>query len=186
MNKYVKRGMDNFYKRNFSQAMFNFSMALSLNPTSKEARLGAILSDMASEKEEEATALFEYYIFAKESGEKNSEDVVEEIVDSVSSSIEEISSMLIEKEVETKINQENGIVYEDFIKLVSNRGSFKEAFEDIMFSTKVLISNKHDFIDFLDKLIDNGFVEMSLAYLESAIDLFPADEKLLSLIKKVK
>lgn len=59
---------------------------------------------------------------------------------------------------------ENGIKYEDFIALIQSRGSFKEVFEDIMFSTKVIISRKEDFVDFLAKLIENGFVEVSLNY----------------------
>ncbi|MBN2832720.1 MAG: tetratricopeptide repeat protein, partial [Campylobacterales bacterium] len=79
-----------------------------------------------------------------------------------------------------------GIKYEDFLTLIESRGSFKEAFEDIMFSTKVIISKKEDFVDFLSKLMENGFVEMSLNYLESAVTLFPNDEQLLSLIKKVQ
>ncbi len=86
---------------------------------------------------------------------------------------------------EAKINAENGIKYEDFMRLVGVRGNFKEVFEDIMFSTKVIISRKEDFVDFLSKLIENGFVEMSLNYLESAVIRFPNDEQLLSLIKKV-
>ena len=71
------------------------------------------------------------------------------------------------------------------MKLIEARGSFKEAFEDIMFSTKVIISRKEDFVDFLAKLIENGFVEISLNYLESAVTLFPNDEQLLTLIKRV-
>ncbi len=71
------------------------------------------------------------------------------------------------------------------MSLIEARGSFKEAFEDIMFSTKVIISRKEDFVDFLAKLIENGFVEISLNYLESAVTLFPNDEQLLTLIKKV-
>ena len=55
-----------------------------------------------------------------------------------------------------------------------------------MFSTKVIISRKEDFVDFLSKLMENGFVEISLNYLESAVTLFPNDEQLLTLIKKVQ
>ncbi len=55
-----------------------------------------------------------------------------------------------------------------------------------MFSTKVLISKKEDFVDFLTKLIDNGFTEISMNYIESAISVFPNDKKLISLINRVK
>ena len=48
----------------------------------------------------------------------------------------------------------DAIKYEDFKKLIESRGSFRIAFEDIMFSTKVAIENKEDFFDFVDKLIE--------------------------------
>jgi hypothetical protein len=52
----------------------------------------------------------------------------------------------------------DAIRYEDFKKLlIESRGSFRIAFEDIMFSTKVAIENKDDFYDFVTKLIDNDF-----------------------------
>ncbi|MCD8477191.1 MAG: hypothetical protein LRY68_04160 [Sulfurospirillum sp.] len=99
---------------------------------------------------------------------------------------EKIAHLFKQGDLESRINAENGIKYEDFLTLIESRGSFKEAFEDIMFSTKVIISKKEDFVDFLSKLIENGFREMSLNYLESAVTLFPNDEQLLSLIKKVQ
>ena len=55
-----------------------------------------------------------------------------------------------------------------------------------MFSTKVIIHKKDDFIDFLEKLIDNGFKEVSMNYFESASQLYPHDEKLQQLVKKVE
>lgn len=186
MNAYIKTGIEKFYAKNFSEAMFQFALALSIDPQSKEARIGAILCDMAIQNEEQAMALFEYYILTKENGAEDCEDVMEEIINSVEAHSDKIAHLFTENDLEARINAENGIKYEDFMNLIQSRGSFKEAFEDIMFSTKVIISRKEDFIDFLSKLIDNGFIEMSFNYLESAITLFPNDEQLLSLIKKVK
>lgn len=185
MNAYIKTGIEKFYAKNFTEAMFQFSLALSVDPQSKEARIGAILCDMAIQNEEQAMALFEYYILTKENGAEDCEDVMEEIINSVEEHSDKLAHLFTESDLEARINAENGIKYEDFMNLIQSRGSFKEAFEDIMFSTKVIISKKEDFVDFLSKLIENGFVEMSLNYLESAITLFPNDEQLLSLIKKV-
>ena len=42
----------------------------------------------------------------------------------------------------TTVNQLDAINYEDFQLLIKQRGSFKVAFEDIMFSTKVAIEKK--------------------------------------------
>lgn len=186
MSGYIKRGIEKFYEKNFSDAMIQFGLALSDDPKSKEARIGAILCDMAMQNEEQATALFEYYLLTKANGAEDCEDIIEEIINSVEKNSEKIAHLFKEEDLETRINAEYGIKYEDFLALIESRGSFKEAFEDIMFSTKVIISKKEDFIDFLAKLIENGFIEISLNYLESAVTLFPNDEQLLSLIKKAQ
>ena len=185
MNEYVKKGIEQFYEKNFKEAMMQFALALSVDPKSKEARIGAILCDMATHNEEQAVALFEYYILTKENGAEDCEEVMEDIINSVEEHSEKIAHLFHENDFEARINAENGIKYEDFMALIESRGSFKEAFEDIMFSTKVIISKKEDFVDFLAKLIQNGFIEMSLNYLESAVTLFPNDEQLLSLIKEI-
>ncbi|MBV5278692.1 MAG: tetratricopeptide repeat protein [Campylobacteraceae bacterium] len=186
MNQHAKRGIDKFYEKNFSGALFDFSLSLNADPSSKEARIGAILCDMAFENEEQAVALFEYYILTKENGAIDCEEIMEEIIHSVDTNREKMAHLFVEDQLEAKINAENGIKYEDFMALIESRGSFKEAFEDIMFSTKVIISKKEDFVDFLAQLIDNGFIDISLNYLESAVTFFPNDEQLLSLIKKVQ
>lgn len=186
MSVYIKKGIECFYNKKFSDAMFQFALELSANPESKEARIGAILCDMAVQNEEQAMALFEYYLLTKENGVEDYEDIMEELINSVEKNTDKIAHLFSNYDIETQINAENGIKYEDFLALIESRGSFKEAFEDIMFSTKVIISKKEDFVDFLAKLIDNGFIEMSLNYLENAITLFPNDEQLLFLIKKVQ
>ena len=54
-----------------------------------------------------------------------------------------------------------------------------------MFSTRVLITSKEDFIDFLDSLTQNGFEDMALSYVESAINSFPNDERILSIFRSL-
>lgn len=184
MNDLIQKAMSHFYAKEFTQAMNAFSQELSLNPHSKEARIGVLLCDMAVENPEQAMSLFEYYLLSKESGVKNCEEAMERIIHSVDENQAKIAHLLGKNDLEARINAENGIKYEDFIALINDRGSFKEAFEDIMFSTKVIISRKEDFVDFLAKLIENGFVDISLNYLESAVSLFPNDDQLLRLIKK--
>ncbi|MDD2384449.1 MAG: tetratricopeptide repeat protein [Sulfurospirillaceae bacterium] len=186
MIDYFKQGITVFFEKKFDEAMRNFSLELSQNPLSKQARIGAILSDMAQHSEEQAIALFEYYLVTKDNGTENCEEMMEEIINAVENNLDTISNLLSDSSFEDKINAENGIRYEDFLTLIESRGSFKEAFEDIMFSTKVIISKKEDFVDFLAQLIDNGFVEISMNYLESAVSIFPNDEQLLTLIKKVQ
>jgi len=186
MSQYFQKGVDKFYEKKFSDAMIQFALALNEDPKSKPARIGAILCDMAIQNEEQAMALFEYYLLTKENGAEDCEEVMEEIINSVEENSEKIAHLFKNDDLEARINAENGIKYEDFMALIESRGSFKEAFEDIMFSTKVIISKKEDFVDFLAKLIENGFIDISLNYLESAVTLFPNDDQLLSLIKKAQ
>jgi hypothetical protein len=68
---------------------------------------------------------------------------------------------------------------------VDSGESFRETFENIMFSTKVIITQKEDFIDFLDNLIDHDFAEMALSYLENALSVYPSDKLLRKLLKKL-
>ena len=62
MNEWIKKGIGHFYAKNFSEALKDFSFALNAEPTSKEARIGALLCDMAVDNEAQAVALFEYYL----------------------------------------------------------------------------------------------------------------------------
>jgi tetratricopeptide (TPR) repeat protein len=185
MSKYLKRAMNHFYNKEFQEALLDFSLELEKKPNSKDAKVGAMLSDLAQGKEEEAIALFEYYLVAKQSDIKDFEESIKDIIDALEiDDVEQMSELLFQKELETKIDEENGIAYDDFKTIIDNKKSFKEAFEDIMFSTKVIIHNKEDFLDFLEQLLENGFTEMSMSYFESAVSLFPNDEKLLALIQK--
>lgn len=185
MNRYKSLGIESFYNKEFSRALFYFSLALKENPYDKEARICAILADLATEREEEALSLFEYYTMSENSSEEN-DTVLEEIIDSLEVGPEKLLSMFENQSLETHIQEEDGIVYEDFLELVKTKGNFKEAFENIMFSTKVLIANKEDFIDFLDNLIEHGYIEMSFRYLESAVSIFPNEIKFHSLLKKAQ
>jgi len=76
-------------------------------------------------------------------------------------------------------------MYQDFKKIIDEGASFKETFENIMFSTRVLITKKEDFLDFLDKLIENDFEEMALTYLDSALTIYPSDKILHKLFEKL-
>jgi tetratricopeptide (TPR) repeat protein len=185
MSQYKDQGIEAFRNREFTRALFYFSLALQENPKDKEARICAILADLGLEREEEALSLFEYFLMSQDSQEE-SDLILEEIIDSLEMGPEKLFSFFEQQALEEHLLEEDGITYEDFIELVDQKGGFKEAFEDIMFSTKVLISNKDDFISFLDQLIEHGYIEMSFHYLESAVSLFPNDLKLHSLIKKAQ
>lgn len=181
-----KKGLESFNLKNFKNALFHFSLALEKNPNDKELQTYAILSDLANEREDEAIALYEYYNISLAEQKENSEQELLDIINSLDTSIEKLNSLFEHQSLEAHLEEQNGISYEDFIELVEKRGSFKKTFQDIMFSTKVIITKKDDFVHFLNLLVDHNFIEMALNYLESAVKIFPTDEAIRSIFEKVE
>lgn len=184
VNRFKERAKNSFFKCEYKEALMNFSLALREAPGDRESKIGAILSDMAEDNEEQAQALFEYYEITKESENENAEKIIEDIIETVDFNIGGITELL-SKTVEEKLILENGISYDDFTYIVESKGDFKRVFEDIMFSTKVMIHKKEDFIDFLEKLIENDFANISFNYLESAASLFPNDSRIKELFEEL-
>ena len=59
--KILERAENHFYRGDYDEAMRMYGILLKDFPDLQEARIGAILSDIAYENDEEAQALFEYY-----------------------------------------------------------------------------------------------------------------------------
>jgi len=183
--KILERAENYFYSGNYEEAMRMYGILLKDFPDLQEARIGAILSDIANENDEEAQALFEYYQVLKNEDNENAEKIIEEMIVSLDDALEMISSLL-DGTLLGKDEYVNGINYNDFKELVRQRGSFRRAFEDIMFSTRVVITEKNDLLDFLQQLVNNGFNEMAMRYIEGAAIAYPGEEKIQDLIKKMK
>lgn len=184
--KLKAKAEDYFYKGEYDKALHNFSLALIESPEDKELQICAVLTDMANENEEKAQAIFEYYQITKEIEKDNAEEIIESLIESMDFDVDLLNRLLDSGYLSNEYQDENSINYDDFIQLVQDRGSFKRAYEDIMFSTKVLINSKDDFIDFLDRLIDNDYVDTAFSYGEAAITLFPKDTKLQHIFHKIK
>ena len=182
LKKFFKEANRAFLNQDYKKALFYYSLILKQDPDNKEARIGALLSDLANEESDEATVLYDYYQSLKKEKNSDAEKIIEDIINSHDLTVEQISKFITEEDNEI----EEGISYSDFKKHIENRGSFKRAFEDIMFSTKVIIYEKKDFLDFLEDLIENGFEEMALSYLEDATVLYPADTKIREIFEKIK
>ncbi len=183
--KILDRAENLFYRGDYDEALRMYGILLKECPELEEARIGAILSDIALENDEEAQALFEYYQVLKEEGQEEAEQIIEEMISSLDDALEKISDLL-EGSLFVRDEAVDGISYSDFKELVSQRGGFKRAFEDIMFSTKVVITEKDELLDFLQQLVENGFNEMAMRYIEGAAVAYPAEEKIQDLIDKIK
>lgn len=182
--KTLSKAKENFSKANFSEAMKEFGEVLQNYPNSKEAYNGVILSEMALSGEGGAEALFDYYEVLQEEDRESADTIMNDLLQNMDNSIEKISEVLVEP-LKNRLEYEDGILYEDFQKLLVDGSDFKEIFENIMFSTKVIITQKEDFLNFLDSLIENNFIDMAMSYLESAITVYPNDKKLIHLFEKL-
>ena len=181
-DKLLQLANDNFGRQEYDAALLNFSLVLQEFPDDQEARTGAILTEMAMSHEEGAQALYDYYTVLQSTDKEEASVVMEEIINSMDGGIEKITSILETLKTD-EIVYEDGITYEEFKQLVADRGEFKRAFEDVMFSTKVLISTREDFIDFLENLAQHGFSEMAMNYTETALQTFPNDERIREVLR---
>jgi len=180
----LKRAEDEFLQGNYAKALRSYGLILRDYPTLDEAKIGVYLSDLGIESEEEAQALFDYYQMIK-SEKENAVDIIDGLIENLDSSKHKLQELLVEP-LEEQIEYSDGIRYSDFKALVKSRGSFKKTFEDIMFSTKVVITNKDEFIDFVTQLANEGFDEMALGYLDASASLFGNDQDILALYHVVR
>jgi tetratricopeptide (TPR) repeat protein len=187
INKYKTLALANndFTKAQYENALRNYALVLRDFPDSKEAYNGAILAEMAMSGEAGAEALFDYYSVLREENAEEADIVIGEILDTMDGTLEALSGLLEKEPVNQHMIFEDGISYGDFRQLVERDGDFRRIFENIMFSTRVIITEKEDFVDFLERLMSNGFKEMAFSYLESALGIYPNDPQLRRLIEKL-
>ena len=176
-DRLLKLAHDKFDSREYKSALLNYSLILEKDPDDKEARTGAILTEMAMNEEQGAQALYDYYTVLQSSDKELASEVMEEIITSMDGGVDKLSELLEEIQKPETV-MEDGISYDDFKELVEDSGDFKRTFENIMFSTRVVISDRDDFIDFLERLASHGFDEMAANYIESALQSFPNDERI--------
>ncbi|WP_457747404.1 hypothetical protein [Sulfurimonas sp.] len=182
--KILSQAKESFTKADYKNALEKFAEVLQNYPNSKEAYNGVILSEMAMSGEGGAEALFDYYEILKEEDEEQADIIMSEILQSMDGSLDKLSEVFAEP-LRERLEFEDGILYSDFKNILDEGGDFKETFENIMFSTRVIITQKEDFIDFLERLIENDFRDMALTYLENALGVYPADKRLRKLLKKL-
>ena len=164
-----------FAQRRFEKALFLYSLLVDNFPQKDEYKIYALFCDIALEDASKAIALFDYFTILKDDDLQEAIDYVKGVIKAYDGDIDKMMMLLKELNV-TTVNQLDAINYSDFKKLIEQRGSFKVAFEDIMFSTKVAIESKDDFYDFVTKLIDNGFSNMAYNYLEGFNEYFIHDK----------
>ena len=184
-NRVLNEANSLFTQRKFDKALFLYSLLISNFLNNEEYPIYALLCDISIEDENKAVALFDYFFLLKKDDPKEAISYIKNVINAYDGDIEKMMDLLKELNL-TTVNQLDAINYEDFQLLIKQRGSFKVAFEDIMFSTKVAIEKKEDFYDFVTKLIDNGFNNMAYNYLEGFQDYFFQDKEIVKLYKRLE
>lgn len=185
INKFKTLALANesFSQEKYDQALRHYAQVLSVFPESKEAYNGAILAEMAMSGEEAAEALFDYYELLREESGDEAHNVISEILQALDGTVEQIGAFI--DPIRNRLEFEDGILYGDFRKLVEESGDFRTIFENIMFSTRVLIAERDDFLDFLEKLLEHGYEEIAMRYIETALALYPNDAALRSVLLRL-
>lgn len=172
MINYKRLGVKCFKRALFDEAATYFSLAYEVSGEKGLLFLTQLCS-LAKHSPQEARMLFELF-WAKDKFGKSSKEF-EEILEILESRFEP----------DFAAEEQDAISYDDFMEAVWREGDFKRVFENIMFSTKIMISNRDDFLEFLENLIDNDFLEMGINYLESASDMFAGDARVEALWREI-
>ncbi|SFZ97954.1 hypothetical protein MNB_SV-5-1614 [hydrothermal vent metagenome] len=178
------RAEKEFLNEDFRNSLISYGLILKDYPSLDEAKIGVYLSDLGLDNAEEAQILFDYYQIIKDDRD-DAVDVIDGLIESFDKTKIEIKDSILTP-MQEQLDYGDGIRYSDFLLLIENRGSFKNAFEDIMFSTKVIITEKDEFIDFVTQLSNEGFYEMALNYLDATTSIFGQDQDVLALYSVVK
>ena len=169
----------------YDKALFLYSRISSLEPTNNEYQIYALFCDLASEDNIKAQELFEKFSILKDESLNSAVEFVQDEIALHDGDNELLLKMIQDVSLQT-IEALEAIDYNDFLQLEVDRGSFKRAYEDIMFSTKVSISSKDDLVDFIKKLIDNGFNSTAYTYLDGFNEVFSYDKDLTDLYEKLE
>ena len=180
----LKKAHSYFSASKYDKALFLYGQVLSYDPDNIEYQLYSIISDLGYENDQKAQSLFDYFTVAKE---ENFDEAVKYVNDIIAAHDGDNSKMIdILKDLSnSSVESLNAIEYDDFMDLVNSRGSFKEAYQDIMFSTKVAIRSKEELVDFIDLLIENNFDTTAYDYLDGFTEFFTYDTELNKLYEKL-
>jgi hypothetical protein len=169
ITRLLNRAEEQFSSGEYISAMTSYGLLLRDYPMHNDAKIGAFLCDIGMENDEEAQALYDYYQIIKTEQDNASEAMIN-LISTLDSTKDQIGQLLAPKE--DKIDYQDGIGYRDFLQFIDDRGDFSRAFEDVMFSTRVILKGKEEYIDFISQLIDKGQNELAEQFLDSMSSTF--------------
>ena len=179
----LTRAEEQFTLGKYEHALTTYGLLLKEYPTHSDAQIGVFLCDIGMESGEEAQALFDYYQIIKNE-QNDASEVMVNLLSTLDTSKTQISDLLnLDMD---QVEYKDGIGYQDFLDFIDKRGDFKRAFEDVMFSTKVILKDKEEYISFINALIERGQQELAIQFLDSSMNAFSKDQDIYALYHKLK
>lgn len=171
MQNYKKIAIKYFYKEDFKNAKMYFSLAYNKR---KNKRLLTFINlcEYALKHPEEAMVFFEFYIQNYKKPK-------------IDADIENLINLGQNSLIEENDEDFKGLSYKDFLKSEKEIG-FKQALENVIISNKLVISDKEDFMEFLEKLYENGYKDMLVSYMEDVSSHFCTHHRFIKLSDKIK
>jgi len=179
----LTRAEEQFTLGKYENALRTYGLLLKEYPTDSDAQIGVFLCDIGLESADEAQALFDYYQIIKNE-QDNASEVMVNLLSTLDVSQGEVAELLSSKVDNPEYK--DGIGYQDFLQFIEERGDFKRAFEDVMFSTRVILKNKEEYILFISELIEKGQTELATQFLDSLSNSFANDQEIYALYHKLK
>lgn len=177
MSDYKKLGNKAFKTGKFDLAKTYFSLAID-DENKEEIMFLVSLCEVAKKSRDDANLLFDFYIF----NIKEKRDF-----DNLNSLLLTIEEDTQDEQLNEVLTKEHAIGYEEFKQVVLRHKSFKEGLEGVMVSTKLIIKDRDNFLDFIENLLDNEMYEAGIQYFEMFIEIHGSwDEQIKVIAQKIK
>ncbi|MDR2034188.1 MAG: hypothetical protein LBP89_06105 [Helicobacteraceae bacterium] len=179
-NSLIRKGEKALIRADFSAAFVYFNRAIAIEPENKRAIDGLLIADFCVKRGEFAQHICELYSAVSAFDSPNAKSVVLGLIEAIEAKESEKSAA-----TEQFLSAQNGIEYKEFLTLLDNH-SFTDLFEKITRSTNVYISGKNDWFDFVERLIDGGYIEIAYRFIENAAPFVGMDDRARVLLAKLR
>jgi len=179
-DKLLNRAERQFSLGDYKDALTTYGLILTESPNHAEAKIGAFLCDIGLDNDDEAQALFDYYTVIK-NRDDNPNQAISDIIKTIHAQRGFVQELI--RPLEEDIM---AIKYSDFIKSLAKNNNFKESLEDMMFSTKLVISDKAEYVDLIGRLLENDFFALAGSFLDTLVEHFGKDKDIIRLYQILK
>jgi len=186
MSDFKKIALDYFIKKDYMSSMAMYANALNDISNDEESKIGILMCDMAlSNGEEQAHELFDYYYIIKQNDEENAYNTILDLVENSHQNSQAFSDTM-SIAIKEKLESMDGILFSDLKSILEDNNFKKEVFENMIFSSKIIIVNKDELIDFISLFIKYGLKDTTDNYLENLIVTFRHDKSISKIIKQIR